>query len=262
MGNVGRGWYQARKERERLSARRQRVETISNIMEVMKQPEVSQNAIWRNTENNIRTKGNIYHDTSSKGWKNGRRVFNDCWRAQITISGQSYRHRSKDREDCVKWLRAVCQGKIKPTDNKADWWRMEQHKDDSIRIDEIIVSAAEEAVLLYDYHQTGDITKINDYLVKRLLPHMVYYCAYVLRFGKDRTITASRQAAALLLTRITSGKPVINFTATCKRMLRVHKERGDFFYYEKAPEQVRLMVNGLNLDALADIWHITKDRRI
>ena len=52
-------------------------------------------------------------------------------------------------------------GKIKPTDNKADWWRMEQRKDDNVRIDEIIVSAAEEAVLLYDYHQTGGNTGGN-----------------------------------------------------------------------------------------------------
>ena len=83
-----------------------------------------------------------------------------------------------------------------------------------------------------------------------------------LNFGKDRTVTASRQAIALLLTRITAGKPVMNFTATCKRMLRVHKQRGDFFYYENAPEQVRLMVNKLNLDALAEVWKVTKDRRI
>ena len=110
-------------------------------------------------------------------------MFKDCYRAEITISGQRYRHRSKDREDCERWLKAVRTGKIKPTDNKADWWRMEQRKDDNVRIDEIIVSAAEEAVLLYDYHQTGDITAINDYLVKRLLPHMVYYCAHTLHFG-------------------------------------------------------------------------------
>ena len=228
-------------------------------MQVTEQPK---SAIWRNTEDNIRTKGNIYHDTSSKGYQNGKRVFKDCWRAQITIDGQHYRHRSKDREDCVLWLRAVRQGKIKPTDNKADWWRMEQHKDEAARYDEIIVSQAEESVLLYDYHRTCDISKINDYLVKRLLPHMAYYCAHTLQFGKERTMTASRQAAALLLTRITAGKPVLNFTATCKRMLRIHKQRGDFFYYENAPQEVKLMVNKINFDGLAEIWKVTKDRRI
>lgn len=207
--------------------------------------------------------GTVYHDNGSKGYNaSGQRVFHDCWRAEIFVSGQRYRHRSKDREDCEAWLRAVKKGKIKPTDNKADWWRMEQHKDDNARIDEIIVSAAEESVMLYDYHQTGDLSAINYYLEKRLLPHMAYYCAHTLRFGRDRTITASRQAAALLLTRITAGKPVMNFTATCKRMLRVHKERGDFFYYEKAPEQVRIMVNGMNLDGLAELYKVTKDRRI
>ena len=206
--------------------------------------------------------GTIYHDNASKGWKNGKRVFKDCWRAEIMIAGQRFRHRSKEREDCVAWLRAVMQGKIKPTDNKADWWRMEQRKDDIARFDEIIVSAAEESVMLYDYHQTGDLSAINDYLEKRLLPHMAYYCAHTLQFGRDRTITASRQAAALLLTRITAGKPVMNFTATCKRMLRVNKRRGDFFYYEKAPIQVKLLINGMNIDGLADVWKVAKDRRI
>jgi hypothetical protein len=218
---------------------------------------------WKgNTKDDIVTNGTVYHDTASKGVRNGKRVFKDCWRAEIMIAGQRYRHRSKDRKNCEDWLQAVCDGKINPTDNKADWWRMEQRKDEEVRIDEMIVNQAEEAVLLYDYHQTKDLTKINEYLEKRLLPHMAYYCAHTLRFGKDRTLTASRQAAALLLTRIVAGRPVMNFTASCKRMLKIHQQRGDFFYYEKAPEQVRLMVNGMNIDGLAELYKITKDRRI
>ena len=206
--------------------------------------------------------GTIYHDTASHGIKSGRRIFKDCWRAEITIGGQRYRHRSKDRLDCEEWLKSLKEGKIKPTDNKADWWRMEQRKDEAARIDEIIVNAAEESAMLYEYHQTGDISRINEYLTNRLLPHMAYYCARTLNFGKERMMTASRQAAALLLTRITAGKPVLNFTATCKRMLRVHKERGNFFYYENAPEPVKMMVNKMDLSGLAEVWKVTKDRRI
>ena len=210
-----------------------------------------------------RSTGTIYHDNASKGYDaTGKRVFKDCWRAEIMIAGQRYRHRSKDRDDCVAWLKAVKQGKIKPTDNKADWWRMEQRKDESVRIDEIIVSQAEEAVMLYDYHQSGDLSKINEYLTMRLLPHMMYYAAHTLHLGKDSTITASRQAAGLLLTRITANRPVLNFTATCKRMMRVYKQRGDFFYYETAPQEVKLMVNKINFDGLAEVWKVTKDRRI
>lgn len=206
--------------------------------------------------------GTIYYDTSLKGWKNGKRVCKNCWRAEITIDGQRYRHRAQDRLDCEQWLKAVKQGKIKPTDNKADWWRMEQHKDEEARIDEIIVNQAEESVMLYDYHQTGDLTAINRYVVDRLLPHMVYYCAHTLSLGRDHTLTASRQAIALLLTRIIAGRPVANFTNSCKRMLRTYKIRGDFFYYEKAPEQVRMTVNGIDMSALAELYKVTKDRRI
>lgn len=213
-------------------------------------------------EDTRRRYGTIEHETQSKGWKNGKRVMCDRWRAVIQINGKRYRHRAHSREECEEWLKAVCEKRILPTDNKADWMRMEQKKDESERIDEIIVSQAEESAMLYDYHQKGNIEDINDYLTDRLLPHMMYYAAHTLHLSKDAAITASKQAAALLLTRITAGRPILNFTSTCKRMLRVYKQRGNFFYYESAPEQVKLMVNKINFDELAKVWKVTKDRRI
>ena len=110
--------------------------------------------------------GTIEHDTSSKGWKNGKRVFKDCWRAVIMVNGQCYRHRGETRAECREWLKAVCAKKILPTDNKADWWRMEQHKDEEARIDELIVSAAEEANIVYEYRQTGDTEILYNYCIK------------------------------------------------------------------------------------------------
>ena len=207
-------------------------------------------------------KGTIYHDTSSKGWKNGKRVFKDCWRAEITIDGERFRHRGQDRQDCEQWLKAIRRGDIHPTDNKADWWRMEQHKDEEARIDELIVSAAEEANIVYEYRQTGDTQILYDYCVKALLPHMVWYCAHTLHLGRDRSLTCSRQAVGLILTKIVGGRPVTNITFTCKRMLRTYKNRGDFWYYDKAPEAVRLMVNRIDMTALAELYKVTKDRRI
>ena len=207
--------------------------------------------------------GTIYHDHGSKGYDaTGKRIFKDCWRAEINIMGVRYRHRSKDRKDCEDWLKAVKQGKIKPTDNKADWWRMEQHKDEEARIDELIVSAAEEANIVYEYRQTGDTQILYDYCVKALLPHMVWYCAHTLHLGKDRSLTCSRQAVGLILTKIVGGRPVTNITFTCKRMLRTYKNRGDFWYYDKAPEAVKLMVNRIDMSALAELYKVTKDRRI
>ena len=215
-----------------------------------------------NTIGHIVTKGSIHHDHYSKGRKNGRRVFNDRWCAEITIDGQRYKHRAVERMDCEEWLKAVRSNRIRPTDNKADWWRIEQKKDEAARVDEIIVSQAEEAVLIYEYHQSGDLTKIYEYVVKRLLPHMAYYCAHTLQFGRDTTLVASKQAIALLLTRIVNGRPILSMTASCKKMLRVYKEQGNFFYYERAPEKVKLMVNGINLEDLARIWKVTKDKRL
>ena len=207
-------------------------------------------------------RGTIYHDKSSKGWKNGKRVFRDSWRADIMVNGQRYRHRGNSREECAEWLKAVISKKIMPTDNKADWWRMEQRKDEEARIDELIVSAAEEANIVYEYHQTGDTQILYDYCTKALLPHMVYYCAHTLQLSRDRTLTASRQAVGLILTKIVGGRPVTNITFTCKRMLRTYKDRGDFWYYDEAPEVVKLMVNRIDMSALEELYKVTKDRRI
>ena len=206
--------------------------------------------------------GTIYYDNSSKGYKGKKHIAHDCWRAEIIIKGHRYRHRSKEREDCEAWLRAVKQGKIKPTDNKADWWRMEQHKDEDARIDELIASAAEEANIVYEYRQTGDTEILYDYCIKALLPHMVYYCAHTLHLGRDRSLTCARQAVGLILTKIINGRPVTNITYTCKRILRTYKSRGDFWYYERAPEAVKLMVNRIDMSALAELYKVTKDRRI
>ena len=207
-------------------------------------------------------RGTIYHDSSSKGWQNGKRVFNDCWRADIMIQGVRYRHRAETRQECAEWPRVVTSKKILPTDNKADWWRMEQHKDEEARIDELIVSAAEEANIVYEYRQTGDTEILYNYCIKALLPHMVYYCAHSLHLGRDRSLTCSRQAVGLILTKIVGGRPVTNITFTCKRMLRTYASRGDFWYYDKAPEAVKLMVNRIDMSALADLYKVTKDRRI
>ncbi len=206
--------------------------------------------------------GTVYHDTSLKEVRNGKKRYHDCWRAEIIIDGEKFRHRSKNRKDCEEWLKAIKRGDIHPTDNKADWWRMEQKKDEEVRIDEIIVNQAEESMLLLEYHKTKDLTAINDYIVRRLAPHMAYYSAHTLHLGREATVTASMQAIGLLLTRITAGRPVLNFTATCKRMLRTYKQRGDFFYYEKAPKDVKMMVNKIDFGPLAEMWKVVKDKRL
>lgn len=233
------------------------------VLTTQQQPKATR-AVGRpcNTEEKILTRGSIYYDSSSKGYQNGKRVYKDCWRAEICIRGKRYRYRSRDHKDCEDWLRAVKAGKIKPTDNKADWWRMEQHKDEEARADEFIVNAAEESLLMLEYHETHDLTRINEYIVSRLLPHMAYYSCHTLHLGKERMLTASMQAIGLLLTRITAGRPVLNMTATCKRMLRVYKDRGDFFYYENAPKQVRMICNGIDFSQMAEVWKVTKDRRL
>ena len=91
------------------------------VLETPKSADLRAYCGWRgNSEDDIVTGGTIYHDRSSKGIKNGKRYFKDCYRAEIAVDGKRYRHRGKTRYDCEQWLKAVQEGKIKPTDNKAD----------------------------------------------------------------------------------------------------------------------------------------------
>ena len=99
---------------------------------------------------------------------------------------------------------------------------MEQRKDEEARIDELIVSAAEEANIVYEYRQTGDTEILYDYCIKALLPHMGCYWADTLRLGRDRSLTCSRQAVGLLLTKIVGGRPGPTITSTRKRMPRTY----------------------------------------
>ena len=206
--------------------------------------------------------GCLYKERTMKGVRKGNRRFSDRWCAQIMIDGVRHRHRSYDPQNCIEWLNSVRMGKIKPTDKGADWLRMEQKKDLEIRFDEVIVSATEEAFLMYGFHQSGNLSDINKYMIERLLPHMVWYCCHTLHIGQSTSIDYAKQAAALLLTRITSGKPVMNFTATAKRMLRIRKDHRDFWYYEKAPEKVKMIINNIDFSPLSEVWKVTKDRRI
>jgi hypothetical protein len=45
-------------------------------------------------------------------------------------------------------------------------------------------------------------------------------------------------------------------------MLRVRKETGSFSYYDKPPKEVKMMVNKINFSELAEVWKVTKDRRL
>ena len=206
--------------------------------------------------------GTIYWDNSLKDHIKSRPRYHNCWRAEITIDRQRYRYRSKSKLDCEDWLKAVCENRIKPTDNKADWWRMEQRKDMTARNDEIVMTNAEEAVMLADYRENHDFSVIFRYMEQRLLPHMYFYCVHTLHLGKESTITASREACAKLLIRIYENEPVTSLTWTLKRMLRVYKENGHFSYYEKPPREVQMVVNQIDFTELAKVWKVTKERRL
>lgn len=215
-------------------------------------------------QNGWPTTGTVYLDRVRHGSYGGNSPLEgrERWCGEFSIGGAHFRHRSSSRMDCEQWVKAVRMGRIKPWEGGADWRRVEQRRDLEVRYGEQIVSAAEEACLLVKYHDDKDLSPICDYMTRRLLPHMVYYCCRTLCLGQQNSIDSVKHAISLLLTEIAAGKPVTNFTRTAKRMLRVRKAHRDFWYYEKAPRDVRMVVDGIDFAPLAEVWKITKDRRI
>lgn len=57
--------------------------------------------------------GTLYHDTSSRGIKHGKRIYANRWVAEITVDYIRYRRVSKDKKVCEKWLDDVISGKIR-----------------------------------------------------------------------------------------------------------------------------------------------------
>lgn len=204
------------------------------------------------------TPGSVYYDESSNGHGGNA----DRWVAEFQIGGVHFRYRSKDRLACEQWVKAVRMGRIKPWHNGADWMLTEQRRYMELRYGETIVSNAEEALLLLAYSDTGDISPIMEYMERRLLPHMVYYCCHTLRLGRDASMQRAKEALSLLLTEISAGKPVLGFTRVAKRMLRVRSAHGSFWYYEKAPRDIKLLVDGIDFAPLGEVWKVTRDLRI
>ena len=206
--------------------------------------------------------GCVYQDTYSKGIKNNHRIYHNRWVAEIQIGGVHFRHRSADKADCEAWLKAVRNGRISPRDYGADWYLVEQRRDMEKRFEEMILSAAEEAMLAAQYTADKNLKPISDYMTQRLLPHMIYYCAHVLNMGRKTALDASTQCIAIMLENIAAGKPITNFTRYGKRMLRVRKAHRDFWYYEKVPQNIRLIIDGIDYKPLEEIYKLTKLKKI
>ena len=202
-----------------------------------------------------------YYDKGlSRGYKRGTRYIR--YVAEVTIAGERFRHRSMDRKKVEDWLKAVRFGRIKPTTKGADWMNMEQRKDKQLRNYEMIVNAAEEAVLVMNFFDNKDIKPITQYMYDRLLPHMVYYCCNTLRLSEKLSLNYTKQAAALIYTMLYDGKPITNMTKTAKRMLRVRKEHRDFFFYERTPYVAKMAITNIDIEKLGEVWKLTKDKRI
>ena len=205
--------------------------------------------------------GHIGHDHYSKGTQKGSQRKCNRYEAVIMVHGNRYRHRENTREACADWLNAVLDKRILPTDNKADWLRAEQRKDMMARYEEMASINCEEGLLLYNYYASGDIAPLGEYIEKSLLPHLIYYCCHTLNLGLKNSMIYSREAVALLLTKISARRPVMNMTALCKRIAK-QKRNGNTFYFDHLPKDMRCVVNGIDYAPLEQVWKITKDRRI
>lgn len=212
-------------------------------------------------EDNYKRRGHIRRDEFSKGIRKEKQRKQNRWEARITVRGVIYKHRASSRYDCEDWLRAVLDKRILPSDTGADWLRAEQRKDMMARYRQMTAINCEEGELIYEYYANGDIAPLSEYIEKSLLPHLVYYCCHTLQLGIKNSIIYSKEAIALLLTKISANRPVMNMTALCKRICR-SKRNGNTYYFDHMPKDMKLVVNKVDYAPLEELWKVTKDRRI
>lgn len=212
-------------------------------------------------EDTYKRRGHIEKDVYSKGIRREKQRKENRWQARIKVRGVVYRHRASSRYACEDWLRAVLDKRILPSDTGADWLRAEQKKDMMARYRQMASINCEEGGLIYNYYETGDLEPLREYIEKSLLPHLVYYCCHTLQLGLKNSMIYSKEAIALLLTKISANRPVMNMTALCKRICRT-KRNGDTYYFDHMPKDMRMVVNKVDYAPLEQLWKVTKDKRI
>lgn len=126
------------------------------------------------------------------------------------------------------------------------------------QIDEDLERHILEAQMIQRYRQSHDFTEINQYIEKKALPYINFYCTMYHMRQYIRDIVPS--AVAVLYMRLSGGKAVYTITKQICSILKVYKKLNRFDHYDRIPENVFVAVEQINFEDLNNKYIVKRNR--
>lgn len=126
------------------------------------------------------------------------------------------------------------------------------------QIDEDLERHILEAQMIQRYRQSHDFTEINQYIEKKALPYINFYCTMYHMRQYIHDIVPS--AVAVLYMRLSGGKAVYTITKQICSILKVYKKLNIFDHYDRIPENVFVAVEQINFEDLNNKYIIKRNR--
>lgn len=126
------------------------------------------------------------------------------------------------------------------------------------QIDEDLERHILEAQMIQRYRQSHDFTEINQYIEKKALPYINFYCTMYHMRQYIYDIVPS--AVAVLYMRLSGGKAVYTITKQICSILKVYKKLNRFDHYDRIPESVFVAVEQINFEDLSNKYIVKRNR--
>lgn len=126
------------------------------------------------------------------------------------------------------------------------------------QIDEDLERHILEAQMIQRYRQSHDFTEINQYIEKKALPYINFYCTMYHMRQYIHDIVPS--AVAVLYMRLSGGKAVYTITKQICSILKVYKKLNRFDHYDRIPENVFVAVEQINFEDLNNKYIVKRNR--
>lgn len=126
------------------------------------------------------------------------------------------------------------------------------------QIDEDLERHILEAQMIQRYRKSHDFTEINQYIEKKALPYINFYCTMYHMRQYIHDIVPS--AVAVLYMRLSGGKAVYTITKQICSILKVYKKLNRFDHYDRIPENVFVAVEQINFEDLNNKYIVRRNR--
>ena len=227
--------------------------------------------------NEIRKKGCLYWDESSRGIKNGKPDKRGRWCAEMVVNERRVRMRSSDINRCMKFLEECSEieyleskkneKKRKPkvdvievpTIHDSRFMVSKHHVASMAQREQMLQDRIYESQLTLDYWKTRDFAAINRHIEKIVLPRLNVYCTERLHMRREMK-KVILECIAILYTYLYADVPIFGYEYKVRSMLRYYKKHGNLGYYEAIPEPIHQAVDSIDFSILEKKYVVKRNK--